>query len=209
MMPRRRTRFGPGLAPGSQIFAAGVGFFAAPSSGPPVYATLSPTDKAAGVTLSGGNLTASGCNYLNAVRATQGVSAGKWYWEIKGISPFRGLIGVANSSELITTYPGNTSNGWGYGEAGYKYNAGVATAYGSTWTASSDVIGVALNMDAGTITVYKNGVSMGLMFSGLTGTVYPMLAGDTAASAGALTCNFGATAFAYTPPAGFNAGLYQ
>lgn len=52
-------------------------------------------------------------------------------------------------------------------------------------------------MDAGTITFYKNGSSLGVAFSGISGTYYPtngIL--DTASH----TTNFGATAFAYTPP---------
>jgi hypothetical protein len=61
-------------------------------------------------------------------------------------------------------------------------------------------------MDAGTITFYKNGVSQGAAFSGITGTVFA--AEGTTNNTDACTANFGASAFSYTPPSGFSAGLF-
>jgi hypothetical protein len=47
------------------------------------------------------------------------------------------------------------SGGYSYENNGNKVNKNTATAYGSTWT-TGDVIGIALDMDAGTIVFYKN-----------------------------------------------------
>lgn len=68
---------------------------------------------------------------------------------------------------------------------------------------------MALDADARTIEVFRNGVSMGVMFTGITaGTLYAMTGGDTGSTASQVTANFGATPFVYAPPTGFNAGLY-
>ncbi|NDB59170.1 hypothetical protein EB001_12060 [bacterium] len=82
---------------------------------------------------------------------------------------------------------------------GQKFNNGSLTAYGSSFT-TNDVIGVALDMDAGTITFYKNNTSQGQAFSGITGTAVPCVVGQNNA---ALAINFGQRPFSYTPPTGY------
>ena len=67
---------------------------------------------------------------------------------------------------------------------------------------------VLLDMDAGELTFWRNGSTMGLAYTGLTGTIFPMAGGDTNSVDSGLLANFGATAFSYSPPAGYNAGLY-
>jgi hypothetical protein len=92
-----------------------------------------------------------------------------------------------------------------YGNTGTKYVNANAAAYGATYT-SGHVIGVALDMDAGTVTFYKNNVSQGVAFTGLTGTIFAHVSGGSQACT--YIANFGATPMTYAPPAGFNAGLY-
>lgn len=174
-----------------------------------VYATMNPADKGTGIVLSNGNLTVGGATVNNAVRATIGKSAGKWYWEAQGVSAFSGIIGVGNATASLATYCGGDINGWSYSAAAFKYNNNAGVAYGSAWTANTDVIGIALDMNAGTVTFYLNNLAMGTAFTGLTGTLYPMVSGNTGIAAGAITMHFGAATLAYTPPAGFNPGLYQ
>jgi hypothetical protein len=58
-------------------------------------------------------------------------------------------------------------------------------------------------MDAGTITFYKNNVSQGTAFSGLSGTLFPSV-GTSNVSTCSFTINFGQRAFAY-PLSGFKA----
>lgn len=176
-----------------------------------VYSTWSPTDKSAGITLSNGNLTYSTTSAIwEQVRSTIGVSTGKWYWEntITAIGSGQ-FVGIGTISTNITSgiYVGTDATSYSYfASTGQKVNNNTFTAYGATWT-TGDIIGVALDMDGGTITLYKNNTSQGTMFTGLTGSIYPIdsIIGGTGPTT---TTNFGATAFSYTPPTGYNAGLY-
>lgn len=171
---------------------------------PVTYATWNPADKGVNITLSGGNLTLQ--NVVDGIaRSTIGKTSGKWYWEITPSAT--GLdTGVASSSASLTQYLGVDANGWSfYGDAGgSKVNNNVFTAYGAP-TTGGDVIGVLLDMTAGTIAFRKNGADLGVAFSGLTGAIFA-----AAGSSGGpnQTANFGATAFAYPVPSGYNAGLY-
>lgn len=167
--------------------------------------TWNPADKDTHVSLSNGNLTAVNDtpNVWSSGRATHAKSAGKWYWEVKCelTNANMTFVGVGNSSfQLNAVYVGFDLNGWGF-QDGAKYHS-TSAAYGST-VAQNDIISVLLDMDAGTITLWKNGTTMGQMYSGLTGSLYPAL--STYVTTGQLTANFGATAFVYTIPSGYSA----
>jgi hypothetical protein len=136
--------------------------------------------------------------------ATMGVSSGKWYWETTittgSISTYYPGLGIdTNLNALPTDQSGATASGYMYLSNGQKFNSASVTAYGSSFT-TNDVIGVALDMDAGTITFYKNNTSQGQAFSGITGTAVPCVVGWNNA---ALAINFGQRPFSYTPPTGF------
>jgi hypothetical protein len=136
--------------------------------------------------------------------ATMGVSSGKWYWETTittgSINTYYPGLGIdTNLNALPTDQSGGTASGYMYLSNGQKFNNGSLTTYGSSFT-TNDVIGVALDMDAGTITFYKNNTSQGQAFSGITGTAVPCVVGQNNA---ALAINFGQRPFAYTPPSGF------
>jgi hypothetical protein len=79
--------------------------------------------------------------------------------------------------------------------------AQLALPTGTTWT-TNDVIGIALDLDAGTLVFYKNGVSQGTAFTGLSGTWYPWVRVDTSGSV--CVANFGQRPFAY-PVSGYKA----
>lgn len=168
------------------------------------YATWNPADIGSTVALSNGNLTMTktgGTSGYVSARANTGKSAGKWYWEntVQVAAPF--MVGVGKLAAVLNDFVGR-ADGWGYfSTSGNKFNGGSSAAYGATY-AVGDVIGVALDMDAGTLTFYKNGVSQGVAYSGLTGTLYPMSTVNAVLPNAAITTNFGATAFAHTPPAG-------
>ena len=168
-----------------------------------LYATTwNPSDKGSACVLSNGNLTGTSPSDNGSVRSTFGASAGKWYWEVTSTSSTPPGIGVGNGSASLSLYPGSTSGAWAwFANEGRKYTAGAATAYGTAGSLTGVVIGVALDMDAGTVTLYRNGVSMGVMYSGLTGTLYALCGGNSAVASD-FTANFGASAFAYTPPSG-------
>jgi hypothetical protein len=83
-----------------------------------------------------------------------------------------------------------------YATGGLNGNGG---SYAATYT-TNDVIGCALDLDNGTVAFYKNGVSQGTMWTGLTGTNYRPFC-----SRRGYTFNFGQRPFAYTAPSGFKA----
>jgi hypothetical protein len=170
--------------------------------------TWNPADKNGTLTLSGGNLivTNNGSNAYGAVRSTTGKSSGKWYWEVvinaTGASNFI-MLGIAQPAAPITGYPGDSATSRGYyQQTGEKYLSSASSTYGATYT-DGDVIGFALDLSAGTITCYKNGVSQGTMFTGLTGTWFPAAAcyngGNIVAG------RFKAADFTQTVPSGFTA----
>ena len=170
------------------------------------YCTWNPLNIAGGA-LSNGNLDLTNTDGGRKV-GTIGVSSGKWYWEVTVTSGGDAMIGIMPPSNPASTgannYLGGAASEYGYyGSNGQKYNNGAATSYGATFT-NGDVIGVALNLDAGTLVFYKNGTSQGTAFSSLTGTFAP--AASAGGSSGAsMTLNAGARAFAYTAPSGYKA----
>lgn len=138
---------------------------------------------------------------------TIGVPSGKYYWEITAAnlaSPSDMMIGIAPMSVVSTFITANYFAGQGASDYGYysangnKYNNGAGAAYGATY-ANNDVIGVALDMTAGTLTFYKNNVSQGVAFTGITGTYTPCVS----SKGGVVYTNFGQRPFSYTPPSGF------
>lgn len=142
-------------------------------------------------------------------RGVFGVSSGKWYWEATvkndvGGYPYIGIVKDFPPLRTINFF--DDPNGWAYGGFdGNKHNDqanGAGDSYGATYT-TNDVVGVALDMDAGTLTFYKNNVSQGTAYSSLTGTFFPAL-GDGSSTTD-FEVNFGQLGFTYTPPTGFKA----
>lgn len=144
-------------------------------------------------TISNANLTVS--NATNVSTCSFHVNAGKWYWEFIPSSVSTTIVGITPSGNLTLA-----SGTYGYRNSGNDYISGSNAAYGATYT-TSDVVGGALDMDAGTITFYKNGVSQGVLASSISGFYTPMHYASTAAG----SFNFGQRPFAYTPPTGFKA----
>jgi hypothetical protein len=191
------------------------------------YCTLNPIVTGNVITPLNGNLNtslATGANaYFNTV-GTTAISSGKWYWECTVTARDAGAgqwmqFGIVATTTTYTSnalgLSGNMSNGYAYYNDGSKGGQGTSTAgYGATFT-NNDVIGVALDLDAGTITFYKNGVSQGQAFSGisLTAAWLPIIQiyRSTGTTQSAFI-NFGQRPFekwngsayvANTPPAGF------
>jgi len=190
------------------------------------FATLNPLKNYAN-TLSNGNLDFVASNSTaSIIFTTIGITSGKYYWECTqtAFSTNSGLmIGVAKDNVLMTTYPGGDANGWSYwGYDGSKYNNASGSAYGDTF-GNNDVIGIAFDADAGTLTFYKNNVSQGTAFTGLTSGPYFPAFGDGFSTGGiTASINFGQDSsfagtktaqgntdargigdFYYAPPAGY------
>jgi hypothetical protein len=171
------------------------------------YCVMNPLDTNT-ITMSNGNLktTTSGTDWTSA-RASFGVSSGKWYWEYTindapASSKFT-MVGIASVSVPLNSYIANAATGYGYNaNDGQKYNSATAAAYGAAFT-TNDVIGVALDMDTGTLTFYKNGISQGTAYSSLSGTFLPAISMYVGSGSMTTDLNFGQRAFTYTPPTGF------
>jgi hypothetical protein len=166
------------------------------------YATLNPLwfySSSNTGTLSNGNLEYAGPGSAWGSRySTIGVTSGKWYFEASpttsGPTFMVGIVTAASTDHVGTT-------GFAYYQNGNKYNYGSVSAYGATYT-TGDIIGVAFDLDAGSITFYKNGTSQGTAFTGIaSGTYYPGI--SCYATTGAF--NAGQRPFAYTAPSGFKA----
>lgn len=169
--------------------------------------TLNPSDASPGHTFSNGNLTATtGGVYTNgAVRATAGVSSGKKYWEVKSDKTISYMMaGIAPITASNLTYFGTGAKQY-YSNTGGYYTPGPGQDSGITATASWNgvhTLGVALDMDAGTLKFYVDNSSQGTVYTGLSGTYYPWfvgLAGD-----GNYTVTFDTASFTYTPPSGYS-----
>ena len=130
--------------------------------------------------------------------------SGKYYWEATMVSANLSEVGILSASDQSVYYPGYSPNGYVYYTNGQKGNNNSYVSYGASFTAG-DVLGIAFDAGAGTLTFYKNGTSQGTAYTGLTGTFLPAFGNDSSNSANItnLTVNFGQQPFAYTPPTGY------
>lgn len=174
------------------------------------YCVSNPLDKNTNLNVTNGNLQSTGtAAQYQAIRGTFGVSSGKWYFEAtitannfasNGVN-----VGVGQITAPFTAGPGAATNAWMYSNnngagAGRKINGATSTTYGATYT-TNDVIGVALDLGAGSLEFYKNGTSQGVAYSsGVTGELFPFV---SMYSTDAIEVNFGQRPFTYTPPTGF------
>jgi hypothetical protein len=180
------------------------------------FCTGNPLDNS-GCVFTEGNLAVAGnaSSDWNISRSTFGVSSGKWYWEVKPTSLFAAVLALSISTQKgpLNALPGQSDNfGVTYYPDGNLYYQSSLGAYGASYT-TSDIIGVALNMDNGSVTFYKNGVSQGIAYSSLLtyGDTWFPTAGAFYAN-DAQTYNFGSPPYAgggYTDAGGFGNFSYQ
>jgi len=136
------------------------------------FDVLNPLDKGSNVVLSNGNLQInipSGIAEMS--RSTIGMSSGKWYSEWLFTGGTNSNIGIATSQATLNNFLAFDAYGWIYYINGQKYTNNAGSAYGAAYTVN-DIIGVAFDADNGTLTFYKNGVSQGVAFTGLTSGPY-------------------------------------
>lgn len=174
--------------------------------------TFDPTNKSSLIALTNGDLTATGPNIstLQSVASTTTNSTGKFYCEFTIVA--RGTqgvqVGIANTSASFADnadFANDSVNGYAYWSAGNKIHNGSFPAYGAAYTAG-DIISVLLDIDAGTLEFWKNGVSQGVAYTGIAaGSWFPASGGaSNSTPVTQVTANFGATAWAYTPTVGYN-----
>lgn len=160
-----------------QTFFSMMGKGTTPYAG---YAKFIAANKSGGgtLTLSPDGLTVQ-ANGSVSVYTNIGVSSSspnpRIYYEIKTVTlSAYGIWGVAPAGASYLA-----SNAWGarndVSPGPYKTNNGTFTAFGARILAN-DIISYAIDMVAGTIYYFRNGVMQGgtVMFTGLTGTLYPL-----------------------------------
>ena len=161
-------------------------------------------------TVTAGNLDFTYTNSTSGVwylKGTLAVSSDKYYWEVipsnvgAGSNISIGII-LSTNTQTNTTTINLVTDGYVYHCDGNKYSGSTSAAYGATYT-NNDVIGVALDLTAGTLVFYKNNVSQGTAYTGLTSSymllVCNHLGGASRTVAGSV--NFGQRPFVYTAPA--------
>lgn len=180
-----------------------------------------------GGTLSNGNLTYSMGGGSFRTEATASVWNGKWYWEATANSgttngTVGGRVGVCVPFDAGDPEANRFGIFW-HSTAGlkkhvkspsYSSGGGTFTSLNSgTNYGDGDVIGIALDMDSSIIYFYKNGtLAYTYDFSSdRLGVNQEFTAHCWNGSSGtpSWTYNFGASAFSYSVPSGFNAGLWK
>ena len=141
------------------------------------FCTMNPLENfLPAATFSEGNntvLSNSGAVYAPNL-STIGVTAGKWYWEVKpttGSTDY--MIGVSGTQTTAAGYElGHNPNDYGYaGASGIVRSNDANVAYGDTYT-TNDIMGVALDLTNNKLYWAKNSVwqNSGVPTSGATGT---------------------------------------
>ena len=170
------------------------------------FATLQGT----GGTLSEGNLKlVTGTSDFSHHNATLKPKSGKYYAEFTCDSMGRSEVGVvstlnvpysSNSTRLPATSDGSVAGYMYYGFNGQVYY-NSSNSYDVTYATytSTDIIGIALDLDNHTVQFFKNNSSQGTI--SLPNGNYTFAMGDGATGySGGWTANFGQKSFTYTPP---------
>ena len=171
---------------------------------------LSPTDHHASYDIADNVATLNAAGFWRSARAEIGFSTGKWYWEATPVTLALNyaMLGVGTSTDNLATHCGVYPTEYAYYSfTGRSYTSNIATVYGATYN-DGDIIGIALDMDAGTISFYKNGVSQGVAYTGLSGTLYPMCSLHNAIG-DSWSFNFGDSDFFFDIPSGYNSPIYN
>jgi hypothetical protein len=167
------------------------------------YCVLNPLDTSqngSAGTLTNGNLTRSDSTATNtATFGTMFVSSGQWYYEllVQAISAttanlFAGIM-TNNKSVFVGLRPNGTV-------------LNCTTPDSGTYT-TNDVLGVAVDIGANRVYVYKNGTLIHTLTPTTALTDFTPSIADGTGATGAVTAsfNFGQQPFSYTPPTGFKA----
>ena len=179
------------------------------------YATLNPVASVTTPpTFTNGNLEVTGpSSGVGATVSTFGGTSGKFYVEVTVTRASDrldlGIAGSLTASTFMTStnYLGTDTNTIGYGTSTgviRKDNANNQTGLATCTT--GDVVGMAIDMDSGTIQFYKNNSTVGTAVS-FTPSAYGsfLIAQTTSFNTSKGTYNFGQRPFTYTPPTGFKA----
>lgn len=188
----------------------GIGFGVQTSSGgwEVTYATFDPSNGREGtILLQPDKLTITWCGgwTFATVRSTIGKSSGKWYFEVTCTNTVATMLGIGLST--TTWYSWETIESFGYySNNGFKYNTQPWEAYGNNFTSWTNVIGIMMDMDSGTLTFTWNWTSQGVAFTWITWEYFFRL--SMINTNDYCVANFWETPFTYPVPSGYNSGLY-
>ena len=177
--------------------------------------TLDPANKGSLITLSNGDLTAAttGAGSWGSVRSVTGYTTGKKYFEVVLGADDAGLgyvlAGYCLSTASMSNYLGvsTTSRGfaaWRTGPLSY-YNGGGSSINGATVLVyPTDILGIALDIGAASVSIYVNGILAGVNHTYTTpngaGTYY---AGVSLFNTRSITVRFASSSWSYAAPAGY------
>lgn len=183
-----------------------------------VWNTWSSTDKFSTCIVYNGNLSYSTpASTFSTGTAVFGKSSGKWYFESRldtvggtfefiGVTNYQATSSSNNQLGALASSIGYRGNAYcvrrNFGAGSASFGSGCTTQSAGMW------VGVALDLDAGTINFYVNGtLQVGATLSGIpAGTWRPAYGGGGTRTAG--TSNFGQNPWNFAPPSGF-VGWYQ
>ena len=187
------------------------------SSAPANYATLNPLnvndmDGTASVLVYDGNLTMRNerNTYFGTALSTLSMTSGKYYCEgtVDSNDATTLLCGILKIDPLESRWNtddeqiGYFNNGYGYrSNNGNKENNLSNSSYGNSY-GDGDTIGIALDLDAKTISFYKNGTNQGVAYSGIPAGQYAF-GFSCSETNNKWKANFGQKPFKYAPPQGF------
>jgi hypothetical protein len=171
------------------------------------YAVLNPVNPKGNSTVSNGNLTEVITTVTGAGRGTTiAVTSGKFYVEATAVGGGAMVTVVGITSPSASTYQLYLAGVGYYSNNGNKYISGVSSAYGTAWaSAGTYVIGMALDVGAGTIQFYLNNVAQGNITLPATPSDGWIFVADWESGSGSVTYNwnYGQQPFVYTAPSGF------
>ena len=204
---------GNNWTPNNFSVAAGTGNDSLEDTPTNNFCTLNPLVKPYGTnTFSQGALHVDPSNDWNLVEGTFVVKSGKWYWEQQAggtINPYShimfGIVSHGSFRQNIQNPQAQSGTIFYYDGTGQKRINNAYTTYGDSYNATGDVIGTALDMDARTVTFYKNGTSQGAIDIDLANDDFLEVSpGCSVINATTATFNFGQRPFAHSAPANHN-----
>jgi hypothetical protein len=195
-----------------------MGMLVSPSrfavAGGTTYATWDPAVKASDITLSNGNLTATGATLGSHMVLGNIAISGKRYFECSFVPNTDNVgVGVAKSSATLTSYIGQLTDTYGHYLPGNDIYNNTLAYNGSTISTTPVIVGFALDGTSLWVRVSGQsgwegggdpaaGTSPTLTLS--SGTYYPACTPYTTGN-GAVTLNAGQSAFSvWTPSGGFS-----
>jgi hypothetical protein len=190
--------------------------------------TWNPSDKTAGITLSGGNLVALASTGTQGVRAADLQYTGKFYFEVTvnvnsgnnhclGFVPAGTVLGTTFANNLVSSFAGRQAIVNSANSSVYINGVIALSLSGTAWVAGT-LVCIAIDLDAGLVW-FREGAAgnwntsasanpatgAGGVATGYVRTpAYPVFQSTT--SGQQVTANFGDTAFSGAVPSGFISG---